>query len=68
MDKQLLLTAARLTQFSLVPYIANTVRCWQHFSRLVPAVAGGSVEHGSMFNAVWYVWYGMYGVSTHYIG
>lgn len=46
MDKQLLLTAVRFTQCRLVPYIANTVLYWQHFSRLVSAVPGCSVEHG----------------------
>ena len=45
MDKQLLLTAVRFTQCRLVPYIANTVLYWQHFSRLVPAVPGCSIEH-----------------------
>ena len=49
MDKQLLLRAVRLTQCRLVPYIANTVLCWQHFSRLVPAVPGASVEHGCTY-------------------
>ena len=46
MDKQLLLTAVRFTQCRLVPYIANTMLYWQHFSRLVSAVPGCSVEHG----------------------
>ena len=46
MDKQLLLTGLRFTQCRLVPYIANTVLYWQHFSRLVSAVLGCSVEHG----------------------
>ena len=30
-------------------YIVNTVLCWQHFSRLVPAVPGGSVGHGCTY-------------------
>ena len=34
MDKQLLLMAVRLTQCRLVPHIANTVLCWQHFPDL----------------------------------
>ena len=46
MDKQLLLTAVRFAQCRLVPYIANTVLYWQHFSRLVSAVPGCSAEHG----------------------
>ena len=36
-------------QCRLMPYIATTVLSWQHFSRLVPAVAGGSVEHGCTY-------------------
>ena len=49
MDEQLLLTAVRLTQCRLVPLITNRVLCWQYFSRLVPAVLGGSVEHGCTY-------------------
>ena len=40
MDKQLLLTEMRLTRCRLMTYIVNAVLCWQHFSRLVPAVPG----------------------------
>ena len=38
MDKQPLLTAMRLTRCRLMPYIVNTLLCWQHFSGIVPAV------------------------------
>ena len=34
MDKQLLLMAVRLTQCHLMPDIANTMLCWQHFPDL----------------------------------
>ena len=46
MDKQLLLTAMRLTRCCLMPYIVTTVLCWQCFSKPVLAVPGGSVGHG----------------------